>query len=192
MRDDLRGDLTDGPERVGRGDASGPGSRPADGAACGVSAVPASIPIAQWRVYTEREVEAARRVLTRRYKVDATEYEAIWFLRDQHEPGWRYRKDIPADRLVNCLTPAILAQRIEARRAETRRGSVEDESRVGEADASATTYISPAEGLQPSPQAEVAATSGEVVDQENVLRAQHASNFGMEPEACRWPKRLTE
>jgi hypothetical protein len=57
-----------------------------------------------WRVYTQAEIDAAARQLKRRYKVDATDYEAIWFLRDQHEPGWRSRSDKPVDKLVECLT----------------------------------------------------------------------------------------
>jgi hypothetical protein len=36
--------------------------------------------------------------------VDATDYEAIWYLRDQHEPGWRERRDeYPPDVLVRDL-----------------------------------------------------------------------------------------
>lgn len=54
------------------------------------------------RVYTDSEIEKARKVLSRRYKIDATDYEAIWYLRDQHEPDWRERQDqYPSDVLVS-------------------------------------------------------------------------------------------
>jgi hypothetical protein len=60
--------------------------------------------MAEPRRYTEAEIERARKELTRRYRVDATEYEAIWYLRDVHEPGWRERlADYPADVLVRDL-----------------------------------------------------------------------------------------
>ena len=62
----------------------------------------------EWRSYTPAEVEIAARYLKRRYKVDILDYEAIWWLRDQHEPGWRDRRDKPPDKMVECLTPCLL------------------------------------------------------------------------------------
>jgi hypothetical protein len=59
-----------------------------------------------WRVYTDEEIEAAQRVLKRRFRMDILEAEAIWYLRDQHEPGWRHRKGRPDDKFVYCLTSA--------------------------------------------------------------------------------------
>ena len=56
-----------------------------------------------WRTYTRDEIDAAAKRLKRRYKVDATDYEAVWLLRDENEPGWRERKDKPRDRMVNCI-----------------------------------------------------------------------------------------
>jgi hypothetical protein len=62
----------------------------------------------EWRVYSDAEIEAARRSLKRTYGgADFTDYEAVWCLRDTHEPGWRDRPDRPADRLVECLTGRV-------------------------------------------------------------------------------------
>jgi hypothetical protein len=67
--------------------------------------------ISGWRIYTDAEIDVARRELTRRYKVDATDYEAVWLLRDRHEPGWRERKDRPPDRLLACVTLYLMLRK---------------------------------------------------------------------------------
>ena len=47
------------------------------------------------RRYTMAEITDAQKRMKRRYHCDMTEEEAVWFLRDQHEAGWRERATPP-------------------------------------------------------------------------------------------------